>query len=269
MYWIVFCKSDLLLTSTGQLPEGETPPVKVEAWHHIINLQLSDSVPVKALMTDAPVCEVGYQMVSLRQSFEKLPAAHYDIAGKAYELLFWDTNTRYCGVCGSPTRWDTEISKRCTSCKKEFWPSPAPAIIVRITREVTDPDTGETFEEVLLVRARNFRGDYYGLVAGFVETGEDLEACVVREVHEETGLNIKNLRYFASQSWPYPFGLMLGFTAEYESGTLHIQKEELSLGGWFARDRLPNIPGKVSLARRLLDDWIGDYSSEKSFIVSR
>jgi NAD+ diphosphatase len=111
-------------------------------------------------------------------------------------------------------------------------------------------------DEVLLVHAHNFRGTFYGLVAGFVETGETLEECVRREVWEETHLCIRNIRYFASQPWPYPSGLMVGFTAEYESGELKLQRSELAGGGWFRRDKLPEIPGPVSLARRLLDDWL-------------
>ena len=95
-----------------------------------------------------------------------------------------------------------------------------------------------------------------GLVAGFVETGETLEECVKREVWEETRLHIRNLRYFASQPWPFPNVLMVGFTAEYADGELTLQTSELKKGGWFRRDNLPDIPGKVSLARRLIDHWL-------------
>ena len=140
----------------------------------------------------------------------------------------------------------TDISKRCTNCGKEVWPSLATAIIVLIQRN----------DEVLLVHARNFKGDFYGLVAGFVETGETLEEALHREVLEETGITIENLHYFGSQPWPYPSGLMIGFTADYVSGNIHLQKEELSKGAWFTKDNLPNIPEKLSIARRMLDDWI-------------
>ena len=140
----------------------------------------------------------------------------------------------------------TDISKRCINCGKEVWPSLATAIIVLIQRN----------DEVLLVHARNFKGDFYGLVAGFVETGETLEEAVHREVLEETGITIENLHYFGSQPWPYPSGLMIGFTADYVSGNIHLQKEELSKGAWFTKDNLPNIPEKLSIARRMLDDWI-------------
>ena len=140
----------------------------------------------------------------------------------------------------------TDISKKCTECGKEWWPSAATAIIVRIQRD----------NRILLVRARNFRGNHYGLVAGFLETGESLEQCVAREVREEVGINIKNLSYFGSQPWPYPFGLMVGFTAEYDGGELNLQKEELCEGNWFTRDNMPEIPDKASIARRLIDDWL-------------
>lgn len=114
-------------------------------------------------------------------------------------------------------------------------------------------------DQVLLVHANNFKGNYYGLVAGFVETGETLEQAVVREVTEETSLKIKNLKYFGSQPWPYPCGLMIGFYAEYESGEIKLQRSELGAGGWFTMDNLPPIPEKLSIARKLIDNWIENH----------
>ena len=102
----------------------------------------------------------------------------------------------------------------------------------------------------------NFKGSFYGLVAGFVETGETLEECVEREVMEETGLHIGNIRYFASQPWPYPCGLMIGFYADYVSGEIALQRKELASGGWFGRDNLPEIPPRLSMARMLIDAWL-------------
>ena len=132
-----------------------------------------------------------------------------------------------------------------TSCGKEIWPSLAIAVIVLVRHG----------NKALLVKARNFRRDYYGLVAGFVETGETLEQAVAREVYEETGIRITNIRYYASQPWPYPCGLMVGFYADYVSGEIHVQEEELKTAGWFERDSLPPIPGKMSIARQLIDAW--------------
>lgn len=94
------------------------------------------------------------------------------------------------------------------------------------------------------------------MVAGFLEPGETLEECVHREVLEETGLHIKNLKYFGSQPWPYPSGIMIGFTADYESGNIKLQQEELSAGAFYTKDNLPEIPKKLSLARKLIDAWL-------------
>ena len=121
-----------------------------------------------------------------------------------------------------------------------------PAIIVAVHRN----------DEILLTRSHTMRGNYMGLVAGFVEPGESLEECVRREVKEETNLEITNIRYFGSQPWPYPSVQMIGFHADYLSGEIEIQREELVKAGWYSRENLPEIPGKVSLARKLIDDWL-------------
>ena len=170
----------------------------------------------------------------------------YQKAGKCQELNYWDMNTQFCGVCGSPMKMSTDISKKCTECGKSVWPSLATAIIVLIKKG----------DQVLLVHARNFKGNFDSLVAGFVETGESLEEAVHREVMEETGLTIKNLKYFGSQPWPFPCGLMVGYTAEYVDGEIHLQKEELSRGKWFSKDNLPVLPEKLSIARKLIDAWL-------------
>ena len=145
-------------------------------------------------------------------------------------------------------RFDTDISKKCEHCGKEIWPQLATAIIVLVRKN----------DQILLVQANNFKRDYYGLVAGFVETGETLEEAVHREVSEETGLAIANLKYFGSQPWPYPCGLMIGFTAEYAGGDIHLQRSELRKGAWFDRNHLPPIPEKMSIARQLIDAWLSE-----------
>ena len=188
----------------------------------------------------------GYQWMDLRESFHHLPERVYIKAGKASELLYFDRQHRYCGICGAPMEWASAISKRCTRCGEELWPKLSTAIIVLVRRG----------EEALLVKAKNFRRDYYGLVAGFVETGETLEECVAREVMEETGLRVTNIRYFASQPWPYPMGLMIGFQADYVEGDIALRDGELRDAAFFTRNTIPAIPGKMSMARMLIDDWL-------------
>ncbi len=136
--------------------------------------------------------------------------------------------------------------KQCPACGNEMYPPVSTAVIVLIKKE----------QEILLVRARNFRGTFYGLVAGFLEAGETLEECVEREVLEETGLKIKNIRYFGNQPWPYPSGLMVGFIADYAGGNLKLQEDELSAAAFFSKDNLPEIPRKLSIARKLIDWWL-------------
>lgn len=113
------------------------------------------------------------------------------------------------------------------------------------------------------MHAKNYKTNFYGLVAGFVETGETLEQALRREVMEETQLEVKNISYFGSQPWPYPCGLMVGFTAEYASGDIHLQKSELSRGAWFRYDNLPVIPEKLSIARKLIDYWLEQKLKDK------
>ena len=254
-YWFVFCKGDLLLekTSDGRytIPYQEEAPTPLKEWTNVHTITPFGDDDVCTYTIDGPVTDnPRYEMCGLRATYNKLPHELYQIAGKCQEILYWDANTRFCGVCGGPMKMHTEISKRCTHCGKEIWPLLATAIIVLIRRE----------DKVLLVHARNFRGKFFGLVAGFVETGETLEEAVVREVHEEVGIKIKNIRYFASQPWPYPCGLMVGFTADYVSGELHLQRSELDDAGWFDRDHLPPVPDKMSIARQLIDSWLEESS---------
>lgn len=246
MKYFIFCRDQLLLTDKGTLPIGNTPPILLEDWQKTHPLPKMDGIPCCWVSIDVPISESGFKMVGLRQSYSILSLSDYLMAGKAYELQYWDTNTKFCGVCGAPMKFHTDISKRCTCCGKEVWPSLAVAIIVAVQRN----------DEILLVQSNKFRADYMGLVAGFVETGETLEDCVRREVREETHIEIDNIRYFGNQPWPYPSGLMIGFKADYVSGEIQIQRSELTKGGWFKSDNLPNIPSKLSIARMLIDSFV-------------
>ena len=258
-YWFVFCKTDVMLEKNGDstytIPLSEECPITLKEWQtpHRIT-PMDDGTEVRTVSIDAPITnQERYEMCGLRPSFYKLSKELYLKAGKCQEILYWDKNTQFCGVCGAPMKLHTDISKRCTNCGKEVWPQLATAIIVLIHRG----------DDVLLVHARNFKGDFYGLVAGFVETGETLEEAVRREVMEETGLTITNLRYFGSQPWPYPCGLMVGFNADYVSGEVHLQRSELSKGAWFNKNNLPTIPEKLSIARKLLDNWLNEGDKRK------
>ncbi len=250
-YYFVFCKDAVLLERLADgsytIPLSEEPPTEVKPWTTMLRVTPLDGIEVSSYTIDAPISDSEtYEMCPLRQSYYKLPYEQYLKAGKCAELIYWDQNTKFCGVCGGMMKFHTDISKRCEHCGKEVWPQLATAIIVLIRKG----------DEILLAKGRNFKNDFYGLIAGFVETGETLEEAVNREVMEETGIKIKNIRYFGSQPWPYPSGLMVGFQADYESGEIHIQQEELKKAGWFNRNNLPNLPEKLSIARKLIDNWL-------------
>lgn len=250
--WFVFNNGQVLIEKQADgyhIPFGKNAPVPVPPGSTIHTIGTINGFPAKAYAIHTPVegDESTFQMMKdLRASFEVLPLHEYQMAGKASQILHWDKNSRYCPMCGVPTVQVSPIAKRCPTCRQEFYPRISPAVIVLIKKE----------DSILLVHARNFKGSFKGLVAGFLEPGETLEECVHREVREETGLRICNLKYFGSQPWPYPSGIMVGYTAEYESGTLKLQNEELSTGAFYTRDRLPEIPKKLSIARQLIDAWL-------------
>lgn len=263
-YWFIICGTSILLHQNADgkytVPLAVEPPIQPKPWHHIQVLPDYEGVPCRSFLVDTldGMGEGEYATIGLRESWNHLSSPMYDLASKASELAYWHTNTKYCGVCGGTMIWSTDISKKCEYCGKEIWPQVSPAIIVRIQREFT-LDDGTHEKRILLVHAKNFRrSEMYGLVAGFVETGETFEQCVHREVREEVGLRVKNLVYFGSQSWPYPSGVMVGFTADWEAGEIALQEEELSRAGWFSKNNMPQIPDKMSIARRLIDDFLNN-----------
>ncbi len=164
-----------------------------------------------------------------------------------YQKYSWDRRSTFCGVCGSKTEYDEkENCKICPSCKERFYPAQFPAVIVAIFKD----------DEILLAHNVNFPDKLYSIIAGFVDLGESLEDAVRREIKEEVGLNVKNIKYFSSQNWGFTSSLMLGFTAEYESGDIVIDQVEIAKAAWFKCDNLPELPPKISIARKLIDSFI-------------
>lgn len=168
----------------------------------------------------------------------------FALAGRATQLLDWQRNHRYCGACGKPTMPKSgEFAMACDACNLLVYPRLSPAIMVLVIRD----------GQLLLARSPHFPPGMYSALAGFVEAGETLEQCVAREVREEVGIEITNLRYFRSQPWPFPNSLMLAFFADYAGGTLTPDPVEISEAGWFPLDALPLLPDKISISRHLID----------------
>jgi NAD+ diphosphatase len=253
--WFAFRGNDLLVRP---LPEGAPHayevPVAADA----------SALPVPAVRTqplgwlddspchsaelaeDAPARE-GYAYVSLRRLYGRVPAAVFEAAGTAFQVQYWDRTHQFCSACATPLALsEGERSKKCPRCAHQFFPKVTPAIIVLI----------EDGPRILMTRAPHFPSGMYGLVAGFVESGESLEACVAREVTEETGISIADITYVGSQPWPFPHQIMVGFVARYAGGELVVNKDELEEAAWFHRDALPNLPPPLSIARQLVDAWL-------------
>jgi NAD+ diphosphatase len=250
-YWFVFQENRLLVRMEDQ---GACPP----AWEELQNLGVQ---PVRTqylgtlgnqgcysaeVATDIRLPE-GMRFEPLRGLWGSLSEELFWIAGRAFQIVDWDRNHLFCGRCGSRTEDKLEErAKICPSCGHTAYPRISPAVIVAIIRD----------SKILLARAHRFPHAMYSVIAGFVEAGESLEQCVSREIEEEVGITVKNLRYFGSQSWPFPNSLMVGFTAEHAGGEIRIDPAEIVDAGWFTADDLPRIPDKVSIARRLIDWFI-------------
>ena len=160
----------------------------------------------------------------------------------------WRNAHRFCGTCGHPTTFsDSDLAIVCPSCGAMYYPQIAPAVITMITRN--------NGREVLLAHNKRFSTPSFSFIAGFVEAGESLEQAVSREIFEETGLSVKNIRYLQSQPWPFPNSLMLGFAAEYDYGEPFPKDGELDEIGWFSKDNLPQLPNHGSIARKIIDDF--------------
>ena len=165
---------------------------------------------------------------------------------RAKELMFWRDRRKFCGVCGCQMEDSPEdLARICPDCGEKFYPQIAPAVITAVLNQ----------GKILLAHNRNFSGNVFSLIAGFVESGETLEQAVAREIMEETGIRVKNIRYYSSQPWPFPNSLMLGFVAEYDSGELEPDGIELEKAGWFSADDLPQLPDHGSIARRIIEDF--------------
>ena len=187
----------------------------------------------------------GRRAVPLRAAMMQFPEPLMSLAGRAAQILEWDRAHRFCGVCGTPTELHaTDRARTCPACKHVAYPRISPAMMALVWRG----------RELLLARAPHFTPGMYSALAGFVEAGESLEECVLREVAEEVGVQVKNLRYYGSQSWPFPHSLMVAYTAEWVSGEIVPQPGEIEAAGWFDIDDLPGIPPRFSISGHLIRD---------------
>jgi len=246
-YWFIFHEDIVLLQKEADqytIPFEVNPPIDVD---YSLEVDFPDGIPCKAAWVSNELEETeNYYPINLRASWELLDHALFEKAGKASQILYWDKNSRFCPACGTKTNQTTPITKICPFCSKELYPVISTAILALVQKG----------DSLLLVRTYNFRGTFHSLVAGFLEAGETLEQCVAREVLEETGLTVDNITYFGNQPWPFPSGLMVGYICNYVSGDIKLQDDELISGAFYTKENLPELPRKLSLARKMIDWWL-------------
>lgn len=232
----IFHQHQLLVDENFQLPH-------VEKLSDDLMFSSGDQVIARDLQDDETIPD-GLQLIPIRQLISHWTTPQFEQASRAVQLLEWRRNHKFCSHCGQATEVHSrEYAMICPACHYHQYPRVQPCIITIITK-------GE--DEVLLAKNAKNKGKMYGLIAGFVEVGETLEDAVARETLEEVGIKVKNIRYLASQPWPFPSNLMLAFHAEYESGEICLQEEEISDAKFFKVDQLPEIPFKGSIAYRMI-----------------
>ena len=256
-FWFVFKKGKLLV---HQDPSALRIPLVVDLSEFGLTAlrqqylgKLDGRHCYSAEITEDADVPSGMIFEGLRQVYGCLDEDLFWLAARAVQIVDWDRNHRYCSRCGAPLKAkNTERAKECPTCGLLYFPRLAPAIIVLVERG----------NQLLLARSRHFMSGVYSVIAGFVEPGETLEQAVEREIREEVGIAVKNIHYFASQPWPFPHSLMIGFTATYAGGDISLDDTEIEDAGWFTSQNLPTLPGKISIARKLIDWFLAKHQTD-------
>jgi NAD+ diphosphatase len=229
-----------------------------------------DGIDCWAFSLSAP--PPGFKRTPLRAAMMGLGEPLMGVAGRAAQVLEWDRAHRFCGVCGTPTEAQAnERSRKCPACGHTAYPRLSPAMMVLVWRTVgagppqadrapvgaaNAVSVGAHRGEVLLARSPHYVPGVYSALAGFVEAGESIEQCIHREVAEEVGVQVTDLRYYGSQSWPFPHSLMIAYTARWTGGAIVKQDGEIEDAQWYPLDALPKIPPRFSISGHLIRDTV-------------
>jgi len=249
-YWFVFCLTKLLIKSNEctipylrSLAELNLSPVRIQ---YLGTLQ--EHPCYSAEVSPGTIIPEGMSFRELRSLYSVLDEDIFLLAGKAIQIVNWDQTNQYCSRCGHKTQTlQGERVKKCPRCGFLSYPRISPAVITAVLKD----------NKILLSHNVAFQGNRHSLIAGFVEPGETLEECVKREILEEVSIQVRNIKYFGSQSWPFPNSLMIGFTAEYEGGEISVDGKEISQAGWYDVNSLPELsPSKISISRQIIDWFI-------------
>jgi NAD+ diphosphatase len=255
--WVIFSRGKIVVRENAPtLPEAHFEELAFLASYQD---DVHELPPLNdASQTEAPIYVVdvgsehiespGWERVSLRQLLFTQQNLGFSVLGRAWQYVHFLRTHKFCGQCGAEMeRVNWEMAMQCHRCKHRTYPRVSPCVIVAI----------HNGKELLLAKGvRHREANMYSTLAGFVESGESLEEAVHREIFEEVGVRVKNLRYFNSQPWPFPHSLMVGFIAEYDSGEIVCQDNEIDDAQWFDVDALPNIPPLVSIAGQLIAETV-------------
>jgi NAD+ diphosphatase len=245
--WLVFSRDSLLLSEGLELPAALPEGAEGQVY---LGRQGEREVWAARLNAEAPA---GQKFFRLRGLYGRVPDWLWALGGFGYQIVEWDRTHQFCGYDATPTvRADHERARRCPACGLSFYPRLAPAVMVLLTRQ------HQGRPQILLCRSPQFPPGMYSANAGFVEAGETVEHAAHREMKEETNLDIRGLKYFDSQPWPFPHSLMLAYTAEYAGSEIVPQPGEIEEAKWFFHDELPNLPGRASISRRLIESVVGE-----------
>lgn len=254
-WWFVYSGYRLLVKVSGdavEIPvtgEAEMRGVDLSKGIYLGKLRGRPCYAAEGEFPERTSSELVFQ--ELRSLYGRLEDEIYEIALFGVHLAVWDQSCRFCSQCRGKLKPRRDMrAKECETCGRLEFPRISPAIIVLVEKDGA----------ILLARSPRFAGRFFSVLAGFVEPGESLEEAVRREVKEETGISVKDIAYFGSQPWPFPDSLMIGFTARYDSGEIRIDGDEIVDAGWYRADNLPQLPGKLSIARQLIDWFISKHS---------
>jgi len=250
-YWVLLQGNELLVVAADgrlDLPFGALPAAVQPAGEPVC-IGFWQGKPLRlAAVSRSAVLPTPFAAEPFNASGDRLDDATLTLGGIGMQLLHWQRQSRCCSRCGDLLgAIDGNRGRRCQGCGFEHYPAIHPCAIVLVRRA----------EEFLLVRKNEWAPGRYGLVAGFLDMGESLEECAAREVLEETGILVTNVRYVGSQCWPFPSQLMAGFVADYAGGEIRVEEKELEDARWFCRESLPAVlPPRRSIARWIIDRYM-------------
>jgi NAD+ diphosphatase len=262
-WWFVFQGQNLVVQPEKEEGESVYRPLFLPDIHDV--LPQANHIHFLGALGQTP-CYVAEQpaelalpenseIKGLRRLFGQMGVDFWRIAGRAIQILDWDRNHQFCGRCATPTELTSDDrSKVCPACKLRAYPRLSPAVIMAITHN----------ERLLLGRSSRHPQGFHSVLAGFAEPGESLEETVAREIFEEVGLKVKDIRYFGSQPWPFPDSLMIGFTCVYDSGEIELNDSEISEAEWYTIDEIPEMrpSADISIAGQLIDWFIASQKGQ-------